>query len=281
MAALLSGLLGALGGPSNIIKSVGGFIGDVLTDVGRGRNFGRTLASAGGRAFKTLVGDDSEKRDNQLANLRPVMTPGMGGRTYAYARDIEDEKDRIRELQELKSQKDKIRELHDDYQIRKDKFLTRENELRKKLEDRRDPYLRVNDGGRNFYRATLGTQVSSPAGFSNTQPGSQYAVRMPVDKQEKAFREAIQKKTFERVPVETITNDKDAEIENLQKELADLEENLVKIRSKKEKRMKKRMPKTKSELMDAIMKIEPGLTKSDLKKYTRDDLLAEYKFLTK
>lgn len=74
MAGILSGILAALGGPGNILRKAGEFVGDVLQDVSKGRissagEFGKSLARAGAA---TLLG----KGMNQLANHRPVMVPG-------------------------------------------------------------------------------------------------------------------------------------------------------------------------------------------------------------
>lgn len=73
MAGLLTGLLGALGGPQNILKSVGGFVGDVIQGVEKGKPIGQTLLGAAGRGLKTLVGIDGE--DQTLNNKRTMIVP--------------------------------------------------------------------------------------------------------------------------------------------------------------------------------------------------------------
>ena len=53
--AFLSGLLGALGGPGNIIKSVGSFVSDSLSNLSKGEGLSG-IAKAGSNAIKQLTG---------------------------------------------------------------------------------------------------------------------------------------------------------------------------------------------------------------------------------
>lgn len=73
MAGLLTGLLGALGGPQNILKSVGGFVGDIIEGVEQHKPFGKTLLSAAGRGLKSLVGLNGEQES--LNNRRNMIVP--------------------------------------------------------------------------------------------------------------------------------------------------------------------------------------------------------------
>lgn len=56
--AFLPGLLGALGGPMNIIKSVGSFVGDALSGIVSGKPVGETLLNAGKNAIGQLTGSN-------------------------------------------------------------------------------------------------------------------------------------------------------------------------------------------------------------------------------
>lgn len=78
--SFLSGLLGALGGPGNIIKSVGNFVSDSLSGLAQGKGLGG-VAEAGSKAIKTLIGDEQkpamekveEAADKQISNSRPMI----------------------------------------------------------------------------------------------------------------------------------------------------------------------------------------------------------------
>jgi hypothetical protein len=96
--AFLSGLLGALGGPGNIIKSIGSFVSDSLGGLSRGEGFSG-IAKAGSNAIRGLIGqspgpdspehalEDNNKKpdrneinrelveniDRQASNMRPVF----------------------------------------------------------------------------------------------------------------------------------------------------------------------------------------------------------------
>jgi hypothetical protein len=74
--AFLSGLLGSLGGPGNIIKSVGEFVSDSLSNLSQGKGLGG-IAEAGSKAIKTLVGlpnsNITQNSGNQISNNRPMV----------------------------------------------------------------------------------------------------------------------------------------------------------------------------------------------------------------
>lgn len=71
--SFLSGILGALGGPVNIVKSVGEFVSDSLSNIASGKPIGESLLQAGSHAINTLVGKEEPKTIAQGVNKSPFM----------------------------------------------------------------------------------------------------------------------------------------------------------------------------------------------------------------
>ena len=105
MAALLSGLLAAIGGPQKILKTVGGFVGDVIQGIQKGKSFGSIITGAGSKAVKTLLDIKNDKpllsvapkiiaqkviqeitkKPASLADARPIIIPESGIKRSAFA----------------------------------------------------------------------------------------------------------------------------------------------------------------------------------------------------
>lgn len=99
MAALLTGLLGSLGGGGNLVKSVGNLVSETTKGLKEGKGFGKSLLGGVTKGVQSLAGleninpSTNETLNNQVTNAKAVIVPKqttplarspyqMGGMSY-------------------------------------------------------------------------------------------------------------------------------------------------------------------------------------------------------